>query len=149
MPFITGRITEEGAIVVMQVGVSRDRQARLESVGFAVPQRIVIRAQIDTGSFVTVFSPHVFERLGISPIEVIAVRTPSTKPGEPCWCDLYDVSVILTSGTSEVVIPNLGVITSLDLDQDGEEVQAILGRDVLNRCAFNYYGPQQEFHLAF
>lgn len=149
MPFITGKITHNGAIVVVRVGVSHDRQACLESVRFAVPERISVRAQIDTGSFVTVFSPRAFEPLGISPVEVIAVRTPSTKPGEPCLCDVYDVSVTRMSGTSEVIIPNLSVITSLDLDQDGEEVQAILGRDILNHCAFNYYGPHREFHLAF
>jgi hypothetical protein len=38
---------------------------------------------------------------------------------------------------------------SSDFDEEDGAVQALIGRDILNRCVFNYYGPHQEFSLAF
>jgi hypothetical protein len=48
------------SLVATLVGVSKNRAARLRSVGFSLPARIQIRAELDTGSFVTGLPPSVF-----------------------------------------------------------------------------------------
>lgn len=149
MSLVTGRITSDGALVDVFIGVSRNRQKRLEGVRVSVPTKIPVLALIDTGSFATAFMPNVYRALGIEPFNVIKVRSATTKLGEPCLTDQYDVSVTLLSGDRQHVLPSVHAIVSEDFDDDPHGPQALIGRDVLDHCAFSYYGPHKEFTLAF
>src|SRR5262249_21722689 len=144
-----GQIDDRGAAIVVWVGVSVARQKLLEKMGFVVPSPIAVRAQIDTGSHLTGFLPEVFRRLDLTPFGDIAIRTPSTKPGEPCQCNQFDVSVTLVSGTVQECIASVHAIAGEDFDRHEDGIQAILGRDILDRCTFHYYGPQRAFALSF
>ena len=59
------------------------------------------------------------------------------------------LSVTLMSGNSQVDIQSVHVIESEDFDLEEEGVQAIIGRDILNRCVFRYFGPHKIFDLSF
>ena len=148
MPIITGEIVRDGAIIDVLIGVSGNRQSRLLSVGFRVPATIPVRAVIDTGSHLTGLMPSVFRALEIQPFRYLPIRTPSTKPDSPHWCDQYDVSLTLVSGEVLKYLPSVHAIASEDFDEE-EGVQALIGRDVLDLCVFSYYGPHQKFSLAF
>jgi hypothetical protein len=148
MPIITGDITNDGAIIVVQVGVSHRKQALLEKAGFKVPPAETARAQLDTGAAMSGFMSRVFSALDLRPFTQRPVRTPSTTPDNPHMCDWYDVSVTLVSGMTRHVLPSVLVIASDDFGQD-EEVQAIIGRDILNRCNLQYWGPTRKFQLSF
>ena len=152
MPLISGSITWGGALVAVRVGVSRNRKKLLEKLGMPVPDGISISAQLDTGSFATGFQPSVFRALGIEPFRKLKIRTPSTKPGAPHDCDQFDVSVTFYSGMDPIVIPSVHAIASDDFDdpndEEGDGVQAILGRDIWNLCKLGYFGPEQTFDLA-
>jgi len=78
MAIVTGAITPDGALIDVLVGVSSARQKLLERKGFTVPQKIPVRAIIDTGSFATAFMPKVFTLLDLTPLGPLKVRTPST-----------------------------------------------------------------------
>jgi hypothetical protein len=147
MSLVSGHITREGAIVVVLVGVSKNRQTVLEKHRLPVPQRIPVNAQLDTGSFASGFLPTVFQSLGIKPIGIVSVRTPSTKPGQPFPCDEYDVSVTFLAGITPVTIPSVHAIASDDFDTHEDGVHAILGRDILDRCTLSYCGPDRTFQL--
>jgi len=148
MPIVKGTIhPDDGAVIGVMVGVSQNRRKVLERNHLPVPPPITVFAQIDTGSVVTGFQPAVFRDLEIQAFGRIPLRTPSTKPGEPWESDLYDVSVTLVSGNTTEYLPSIHSIVSEDFDREG--VQAIIGRDVLSRCAFFYHGPEGWFHLAF
>jgi hypothetical protein len=149
MAIITGNITGQGATVVVLVGVSRNRQRLLEKMGLLVPPKIPVCAEIDTGSFATGFLPEVYQRLGITTIGPVRVSTPSTRHGEGCLTDQYDVSITLVGNSSQLFFPSVLAIAGDDFSTDEDAPQGILGRDVLNRCVFNYYGPDQTFRLAF
>ena len=62
--------------------------------------------------------------------------------------DEFDVSLILVSGSSQMVLPSVRVVTGEDFDE-AELVQGLIGRDVLDHCLFTYYGPQKHFVLVF
>jgi hypothetical protein len=148
MSLVSGRITKDGAIVVVLVGVSKNRQALLEKHGFPIPKQIPVNAQLDIGSFATAFLPTVFTSLGVMPFGVIPVRTPSTKPGQPCLCDQFDVSVTFLSGMTPITVSSVHAIASDDFDRHVDGVNAILGRDILDKCILNYCGPDRIFQLA-
>jgi hypothetical protein len=150
MPLITGDISTDGATIVVLVGVSRNRQLRLQSVNLPIPTSIPVTAQIDSGSFATGFLPEVFQQLGIQPFRILSVRTPSTKPGQPHRCPQHDVSVTLVTGSldEQVELPSVHAIAADDFDRE-EGIQAIIGRDILDRCVFQYFGPSRRFRLSF
>lgn len=148
MSLITAEIAPEGAVIDLLVGVSENRRAVLVRNGLAVPAEVALRAQIDTGSFATGMMPETFSRLGILPFERISVRTPSTPRGESCPCDRYHVGLALVSGMARTPFPGGYVIASEDFSPE-EHIQAIIGRDILDRCYLTYDGPHKTFSLAF
>jgi hypothetical protein len=114
MPIVTGEITRHGPIICVLVGVSQNRQTRLEANGFPVPQRVQVRALIDTGSHMTGMIPDVFRSLEIGPFGRILVRTPSTTPDAPFQCDQYDVTLYLVSGMDQYPFRGVHAIASDD-----------------------------------
>jgi hypothetical protein len=147
MSIITGTITDHGALIAVAVGVSKARELVLRKEGKRVPSPITISAQIDTGSFVTGFPQSIFDTLGLTPFARIAVQTPSTKTGEGHYCDQYDVSVALVSGMTIQRLPSVKAIAVDELDDN--EMGAIIGRDILQICMFQYDGRGRQFSLAF
>ena len=148
MSIISGTIDQDGAAVDVLVGVSRLRRARLVSVGHSVPLEVPLRVQIDTGSCVTAFLPSVFLSLGIQHFRTIPIRTPSTRPKEAWEAKQYDVSVTLVSGMNRTTLPHVYAIASDDFDPD-ENIQGIIGRDILAICSFEYHGQHRNFRLFF
>jgi hypothetical protein len=147
MPIITGTITDHGAVIAVRVGVSRNREIILRQQRARIPQPLTVSAQIDTGSFVTAFPQSVFDQLGIAPFTRIAVQTPSTKTGEPHYCDQFDVSVDLVSGMTVHRLPSVKAIAVDEFDE--HELGAIIGRDILQICMFQYDGRGRQFSLVF
>ncbi len=148
MPLITGEITQDGAVIDVLVGVSFNRQRVLVGAGLPVPPKLAVRAMVDTGSFASAFMPIVFKSLEIQPFRTIPLRTPSTRPGDPWSTDQYDVGITLVSGMTQVPCDSVHVICSEDFDPE-EGVHALIGRDVLARCVFSYFGHDQKFRLDF
>lgn len=148
MPLVTGLLSADGAVIDVLIGVSQNRRQRLLSVGFALPAAVALRAQIDTGSYVTGVIAAAFDQLGIQPFRVVPVRTPSTTLDKPHFCEMFDVSLTLLSGMTRMELPSVHVIASADFQRE-ENVQAIIGRDILNRCVFTYEGTHGSFRLAF
>lgn len=71
-------MTDRGALVDILVGVARFRQEELQREGNPVPQQVRVRADIDTGSGITVISSAVFRRLDLVPVGRVQFFTPST-----------------------------------------------------------------------
>jgi hypothetical protein len=103
---------------------------------------------IDTGSGVTGLMRGALQPLGIEPFDRILICTPSTEPDSPHACDQYDVSLSLVSGGSLLTFPSIHVIAPEDFSRE-EGIQALIGRDVLDRCVFEYFGPHKQFRLSF
>jgi hypothetical protein len=146
MPTITGDITDHGAVICILVGVGAAKRSLLQRLKMPIPQPISVRAQIDTGSHVTGFSRDVFNALNECPFGRMRLRTPSTRPGEPFFADQYALTITFVSGMSQYTFRAAQVIASDDFQQ-GEEVEAIIGRDVLNCCNFQYIGTARQFKL--
>ena len=148
MSIVTGAIGPAGVVIDVQVSVSDPRRAMLQKHGLPEPQPVFVRAVIDTGSSVTGFAPRVFDALCIGAIDRIKILTPSTRPGQPHESDVYAVNVALISGDSFQRLRNLRVIAA-DCWNLNEGVEALIGRDVLRRCVFEYFGPDELFRLSF
>lgn len=145
MPVVNSTILQDGPIFDLLVGVSQARQQMLEKHGFPVPPRVPVRALIDTGSSLTAVIRVVFQQLSLpGPVGSIDIVTPSTRDSSHC-ADLYDVSLALSHLGEGILFPSIRVIEFPGSD----EVQALIGRDVLAHCHFTYDGPGGRFTLGF
>jgi hypothetical protein len=149
MPLVTGSITTYGAVVDAFVSVCAPRQKLLRRQGFPVPHPIPIRALLDTGASVSGCTAEVFARLDLKPITQIDLFTPSTKVDAPHQCDLFQVGwSLVAEGGIHLLTPAIQVIVAEGF-QPVERIDAIIGRDILARCGFQYWGPDGRFHFSF
>lgn len=148
MPYVTGPIGPGGAVVDVLLGVDAVRATLLRRNGFAVPAPVAVRALIDTGASVSGFGPRVFRELDLRPIDTFDIYTPSTPPGSPHTTNRYRVSLALVAGGSAHPFPDFHVIET-DCWLPDEGIEALIGRDILNRCNFWYVGIDATFNLSF
>src|SRR5262245_48649835 len=146
MPFVTGPLGANGAVVDLLVGVNEARREVLVRNGFPVPERVRVSAQIDTGTAPSAIDTQVLARLDLRPIASIQARTPSnTETPQPF--DQYAVSLALRADEIEMFVRSVEVIACVFVPEEG--IQAMLGRDVLEHCLFFYNGREKTFALAF
>jgi len=147
MPYITGKIEPGGAIVDVLFGVPHLRAELLRRSGFTVPEPVHIRALIDTGATLTGVSPKVLTALDLRPFDQISVYTSSTPPGSPHFCDRFVVSLSMVAEGRACPFPDTYVM-SADCWLEGEGIEALVGRDILERCNLMYFGPEGTFNLS-
>jgi hypothetical protein len=149
MALLSGEIDIDGPVIDVAVGVSLERERVLLSNRLKVPTPQYLRVLVDTGSNLTGFMPSVFQKLGIQPFGVIPVRTTSTEPDQPHECDQYDVSLTLGVGKqAPMAFHSVYAIACRDFTRR-DRYHGIIGRDVLARCNFFYYGPDRRFEFGF
>ncbi len=148
MPIVAGPLTDGGAIIDLQVGVSRSRQQLLIKNGFVIPQPVPLRVLIDTGSSVTGFLKDVFQTLDIQPFWKTAILTSSTPSHQPHECNLFHVAISIFANGSVHEFSDHKVIETESFHPK-EGIQGIVGRDLLSRCNFLYLGQERKFTFAF
>ena len=145
MPTLSAPISIAGPLIDCFIAVSQPRQNALARAGQPVPAPVAARALIDTGASCTCIDPRVVQPLGLTPIGVTQVHTPSTQ-GNVHGCSVYDASLVIRTPVGNLSIGTLPVIEAT-LSVQGFEV--LIGRDVLTKCMLVYDGPMNRFTLAF
>ena len=150
MPIVSGDedILDRGAVVDLFVGVSTHRRVVLHRNGFAIPPRVLVRAQIDTGSSFSVIRPDVLRlKLDIKPFDKINAHAVTVDVDRVESIEQYTVSLSLTAEQTEMLIQDVAVLGAYF--GPAGDIEALIGRDVLDHCLFVYDGPRRIFSLAF
>jgi len=100
---------------------------------------------IDTGASGTAIDENAIKPLGLTPTGSTQIHTPSTR-GTAATCPTYDVAVGIYHSVSPLLIATVPVIAS---DFTGMGFDALVGRDVLQRCLFLYDGVAGTFTIGF
>jgi predicted aspartyl protease len=113
-------------------------EARKKS-GVKLPDPVAVKAMIDTGATGSVVQPAVVKQLGLQPIGVVNISTPSSE-SVPC----YQYSVRL-------IFPNNVIAEAIAIEAPlrGQQIQCLVGRDVLAHGVFVYTGYINQFTLSF
>ena len=140
MPLITGTITRDGAAIDALVGPAIPPQVHQ-------PKRtsLPIRAVLDTGAAVTGVSRRLLKSLGLAAIDSIQIRVPV---GPTQIADRFRIRLAFVSGGTRLDFADILVIAA-DCFAEHEELQALIGRDVLNHCTFQYWGTVNEFQFSY
>jgi len=105
-----------------------------------------VRGLIDTGASGTVIDPSLLSSLNLTPTSAVPIHTPSTS-GKPKLCDQFDVSLVfpLDGGYTYT----LGAVAVIESHLAVQGIDALIGRDVLERGVFIYDGVERTFLIGF
>jgi predicted aspartyl protease len=105
------------------------------------PEFIQIPAMIDTGASCSVIQSELLKIIGISPIGLTSINTPSS---ENVPCNKYDVQLMLPnhSGLSHSIVV-------IEAPLKGQNIKFLIGRDVLKNGILIYNGYDNSFTLSF
>ena len=98
-------------------------------------------AMIDTGASGTVVTPGIIQQLGLAPVGVSKMSTPSTTAAVDAA--VYNLGLAFPNGVS------LPSVTALEAPLGGQHIQCLIGRDVLQHCVLTYVGYINQYTLSF
>jgi len=100
-----------------------------------------LSAMIDTGATGTAVKDGILSGLGINPIGTILINTPSSTDVS---CNQYDIQIVFPY--NNVNMPSI-VVTEAPLQ--GQHIQCLIGRDILQLGVLIYVGYDNSFTLSF
>lgn len=111
----------------------------LKKAGSKVPEPVAAKGMIDTDATGSVIHPEIASSLGLHPIGVVSISTPSSE-NIPCY--QYAVRLLFPYN---VIVEALAIEAPLK----GQQIQCLIGRDVLAHGVFVYTGYINQFTLSF
>jgi predicted aspartyl protease len=143
MPSLTVQVPslhKQGPILDVRVAVGKASEDALARQGVKPPEPVTAVAMIDTGATGTVVSNELVRSLGLQPVGVCQVNTPSSAGVS---CHQYLVRLIMPR--HNVVVETIAIGAPLR----GQHIQCLIGRDVLQHGVLVYIGYTNTFTLSF
>lgn len=131
-------LLRDGPTLEVQVEPVLDAQKVMRNDGDEVPS-VSVNALIDTGASGTLIQTSVIEKLGLDWISTVRLTTPSTT--KPLIRYEYRVRVAL----SRTIAFETDVVEAPLI---GQNVQCLIGRDILQYVIFTYDGPNSRFSIT-
>lgn len=114
----------------------------MQTIGIspAASKAIKILAMIDTGATGTVISKGLAATLEINPIGTTLINTPSSTNVN---CLQFDIQIVFPNNV------NIASIVVTEASLQGQHIQCLIGRDVLQHGVLIYTGYDNSFTLSF
>ena len=135
----SANLQEEGPTVEVQFLIPRQIEERYRKENKVIPAPVSIKALIDTGATNCVVRQDIPIALGLQPIDIIGINTPSTKNHRAYR---YFIRMVIPSAK----ITYEGLFTALPLD--GQNISSLIGRDLLAFGILIYTGNANQFTLS-
>lgn len=101
---------------------------------------VKLLAMIDTGATGSVISRGLASTIGINPVGTILINTPSSTN---VTCMQFDVQLVFPNNV------NIGSIIVTEAPLQGQHIQFLIGRDILQHGVLIYIGYDNSFTLSF
>jgi predicted aspartyl protease len=144
MPSFTNQVANMvtiGPIVEVAVAPSFIFAQSMAKKGKTLPAPVRAVAMIDTGAAGTVVTPSLVKQLGLNPVGITKLSTPTTT--EPVEVLQYNISLSFPNnvGVSSIIV--------IEAPLGGQHIQCLIGRDVLRNAVLTYIGYMNQFTLSF
>lgn len=148
MPTVNGLIGPDGALVNIEIGPSLSGAATLRSQMKPVPPPLDRIALINTGAETSAVDTNVAAYLRSLGVQIRAVTfTNAPALGGLGIAPILLVRIAVLHPSGQHLIEGDLPVQELPIGPLGYE--ALLGRDILHRCDFNYFGRSSRFELAY
>jgi hypothetical protein len=139
-------ISPAGLEVPVLIGLDGQDSSDLVAAGQVVPNPIMLRGILDTGSSVTAVAPWVFQRLGLSS----KGKSSTTTAGGQMPVELFRVSIaILPPSNLQGPSLTLSSIWASGLSVTIPDADVLIGLNVLRELKLILDGPAHIFSLEF
>jgi hypothetical protein len=128
----------DGPLVEVRVGLTAAAEAANTQAGQSNAAPVKASALIDTGASHSAVRAGLLGPLGLHPVGVISISTPSSHGVQ---CPLYAVRVTLPQGFIDTTVSEVPL--------QGQNIDALIGRDILRYGILIYQGPTMQFTLSF
>jgi hypothetical protein len=128
-----------GPVVELQVSVPLSLERVLRSSNQAVPPPVTVQAMIDTGASSSVIRDDIPTALGLNPVGVVSVKTPSSAGLQ---YPQYALRLQFPNRVSSEV-------TAVAAPLPGQHFECLIGRDLLTHAVLIYTGHDGSFTLSF
>lgn len=132
-------LQSEGPVLEVTLALTAAASAAMATGGQPLPTPIKASAMVDTGASHSVVQAGLLGPLGLHPVGSSLINTPSS---EGVSCNLYAVRIVLPNG-------NYIDSTVIEAPLQGQNIQALIGRDVLQHGILIYQGHLGQFTLSF
>lgn len=128
-----------GPVVDLHIAVGAPVEDALKRSGQDVPEPIQISAMIDTGASRSVITETLAQQLGLNPVGLVYINTPSST-GVRC-CE-YIVRLLFPNRV-------MCEATVIEAPLKHQNIQCLIGRDILSHGVLVYVGYTNTFTLSF
>ncbi len=142
MPSFTTQVPnlqQVGPVVEIRIAVGTALEEIERKAGRGISGPVPAVAMIDTGATGTVLRADIPQQLGLHPVGVTRINTPSSA-NVPCY--RYQVRILFPN---RVVVETTAIAAPLQ----GQHIQCLIGRDVLSHGVLVYTGYVNTFTLSF
>jgi len=129
----------DGPLVEVRFGLTAAAQDANDKVGAPSPLPMKATALLDTGASHSAVRSGLLSTLGLHPVGAITIATPSSNGVQ---CLTYAVRLTLPQGFIDTTVSEVPGLT-------GQNIDALIGRDVLRYGILIYQGPTSQFTLSF
>jgi len=134
-------MVQNGPVVEVLIGPSQLFMQAMAPRGVTPAVSAKALAMIDTGASGTVVTPMVIQQLGLKPVGVTMMSTPSTTA--PVQVSQFNLGLSFPNG---VFVPS---IIAIEAPLSGQHIQCLIGRDVLKHGVLTYIGYMNQFTVSF
>lgn len=128
-----------GPVVEARVAIGSFLETSLKQQSQPIPTPATVRAMIDTGASGTVIQDNIPSMLGLQPVGVSFINTPSSTNVR---CYEYLIRLVFPNN---VVVEGPVIAAPLK----GQQIQCLIGRDILAHGVLIYIGYTHTFSLSF
>lgn len=113
----------------------------LSAANQPIPAPQTGRALIDTGASISAIDAEIVRKLGVPPVGVVSVMTPSGRADQ----EMFPARILFPGTPLDSI--DFTRMAGAQLSQQG--LIALLGRDILHQCVFVYNGPGGHVSLSY
>jgi predicted aspartyl protease len=142
---VVGDMGDMGPLIDVKVILPASQVEAFKAAGIPYGRPKILRGLIDTGANCSAIDREIAEGLKLASHGFTLIHTPSTGAAYVERLQ-YGACLIVGEGLADALVLTLPVIES---DFSTRAFQLLVGRDVLQSCAFAYDGPTGRFELAW
>lgn len=142
MPSFTSQVPDlqdAGPIVEAHIDATDEEKASIAASGREAHGPVGMLAVVDTGASNTVIQVGLAQSLGLEPVGTRLMNTPSSADFE---CLEYNVRIVLPNDVGFQ-------LPVLEAPLEDQNIQCMIGRDILAQAVLVYIGYNNQFTLSF
>ncbi len=148
MPTLTGVLEPEGALVTVEISLSRREVQRRRHALQPIPAAVSLRALIDTGSECSCADSRALALLTLPLKSIGLANLPAAGGLTPTTFHDASLTVVHPSGDARVNLV-VGDLPLAEVSLAALGYEALVGRDVLGQCRFLYDGRGGRYRLSY